>query len=114
MKSITKVYEGTFGHWLQAESGRGRLTPGSRQLQKIMRCAYQRPLTNDLAESAQQKLAKSSPLLNLTEHRLDRLFPQPVATTVPTPTKLLPHRVGVGAKLDLSLSRRRRLPMFLT
>src|SRR5436853_6621628 len=79
-----------------------------------MRCAYQRPLAGDLAESTQQKLAKSSPLLDLTEHRLDRLFPQPVATTVPTPTKLLPHRIGVGTKLDTSLCRSRRLPICLT
>src|SRR4030095_6463984 len=114
VKSIAEVSKPGFGHWLQAESARGRLTLGSRKLQKIMRRAYQRPLASDLADSSQQKLAKSSPLLDLTEHGFDCLFPQPVATTVPTPTKLLPHRVGVGAQLDLSFYRRRRLPMFLT
>src|SRR5438132_6620485 len=112
VKSIAEVSQ--LGRWLPAESVRGRLTPGGRQLQKIMRRAYKRPLAGDLTDSSQQKLAKSSPLLDLTEHGLDCLFPQPVATAVPTLTKLLPHRIDVGAKLDLSLSRRRRLPMFLT
>ena len=85
-----------------------------RQLQKVMRGAYERPLAGDIVDSAQQELAESSGLLDLTEHRLDYLFSQPVATTVPTQAKLLPHGIDVGAQLDLSLWRRRSRPMFLT
>lgn len=88
VKSIAEVSKLGFGRWLQAKFIRGRLTPGRRQLQKIVRRAYQRPLSGDLADYSQQKLAKSSPLLDLTEHELDCLFPHPVATTVPTPTRL--------------------------
>ena len=58
VKSIAEVSKPGFGRWLPAESALGRLTLGSRQLQKIMRRAYQRPLASYLADSSQQKLGE--------------------------------------------------------
>src|SRR5512139_560908 len=103
-----------FDLWFWPEPICGWLTPSRRQLQKVVDRADQRPFTGDLADPAQQELAKPTGLLDLTEHRFHRLLSQPIATAVPTATKLLPYRIGVSAQLDLSLSHGGRFPMFLT
>src|SRR5713226_7618479 len=113
-ESISAVGKRDFGPGLRAKSTPGRLRRGRRELQEVVRRAYQRPLDGNLADPSQQELAKSSPLLDLTEHRLDRLLPQPVATAAPAPPQLLPHRIHPSAQLDLSRSGRCSLPVFLT
>jgi hypothetical protein len=104
VKTIAEVGNRDFGPWLRPQSARGWLTPRRRQLEEIVRRAYQRPLGGNLADSSQQKLAKFPSLFDLTEHGLDRLLPQSVATTVPAPTKPLPHRMHPRAQLNFSRS----------
>ena len=102
-----------FALWLQSEASPDGPTLSRGELQKIVRRAYQRPLGANLANSPQHKLAESPALLDLSKHGFHRLLPQPVATTVPAPAKLVPHRIGACAKLDLALSGGCGLPMFL-
>src|SRR3990170_2157418 len=104
VESVAEVGKRGFEPWVRPESASAWLSQGRRQLQKIVRRAYQRPLAGNLADSSQEKLAKSPAMLDLAEHGLNDLLSQPIAATAPTPTKLLPHRTGVSAKPDLSLS----------
>jgi hypothetical protein len=56
--------------------------------------ANQGPLGTHLLNTAQQELAEAACLLDLSEHRLDDLFPQPVAASPTRPLELSSHGLG--------------------
>src|SRR5215472_7523003 len=53
---------------------------GFGQLEQVVDGTNHRPFASDLVEPTQQKLPEPPGLLNLSEHRFDNLFAQPVAT----------------------------------
>lgn len=68
--------------------------------------ADHRPFGAHFLESAQQELAEAPGLLDLSEHRLHDLFPQPVAAAVSGAPQFLPHGLSEWtAGLSFSGSR---------
>ena len=53
--------------------------PGGEQLGQVVAGADERPLGLDLDEAAQEELAKAAGVLDLADHRLDRLLAQAIA-----------------------------------
>ena len=70
---------------------------GVGQLEQIMDGANHRPLASDLIETSQQELPEASGLLDLSEHRLDDLLSEPVATSPAGPSEPLAHGLGESA-----------------
>ena len=56
--------------------------------------ADQRPFCPDFLDAAQQELPEPSCLFDLSEHRLDDLLSQPVATSPSRPLELVAHGLG--------------------
>ena len=70
--------------------------PEPEQLQQVVAGADEQSLPVYLFQAPQQELPEASPLLDLPEHRLHRLFAQPVALPSPFRSQLPPHPVPGG------------------
>src|SRR5262245_10275524 len=68
-----------------------------RQLGEVVSGADQRPFGFHFGEAAQQELSEASCLLDLSEHRLDDLLSEPVATSPSASPELGAHRLGQPA-----------------
>ena len=74
----------------------------SSELEKVVGGAEHGPLGSDVLEPAQQELAKASCLLDLAEYRFHDLFPQAIATAMPSSFKH--HGHGNHPRLTLQTS----------
>ena len=79
----------------------------SPQLQKVMRSAYQRPLTLAGLNSSPHKLVKAASILDLSKHRLNRLASQLIQLAATLGQKLLLHRLRWRQAIRYRLFRRR-------
>jgi hypothetical protein len=70
---------------------------GAGELGEVVGGADQRPFGPDFLEAAQQELPEPSGLLDLSEHRLDDLLPEPVSASPSGPLQLVPHGLGQRA-----------------
>src|SRR5215207_5803757 len=67
---------------------------GPCELGEVVAGADQRPFGLHFLDASEQELCKPSCLLDLSEHRLDDLLPEPVATPPPGPPELIAHRLA--------------------
>src|SRR5918996_4368829 len=97
----------SFGRaWREAGVSAGSGDAGGEQLGEVVGGAHQRPLGLDLGEAAQEELAATAGMLDLADHRLDRLLAQAVARA---PAGALEPRGHLGHQavgLDLPLAAR--------
>src|SRR5919198_5218770 len=67
---------------------------GDRELGDVVGGADQRPFCFHFLDAAQQELSEPSCLFDLSEHRLDDLLSEPVATSPSGPSELQAHGPG--------------------
>src|SRR5215204_3216025 len=67
---------------------------GLCELGEVVAGADQRPFGLHFLDASEQELSKPSCLLDLSEHRLDDLLPEPVATPPAGPPELIAHRLA--------------------
>src|SRR6185312_8580154 len=72
---------------------------GLCELDEVVGGADQRPLGPHFLDAPQQELAEAPCLLDLSEHRLDDLLPQPIPASPSSPLELGAHRQGERAAL---------------
>src|SRR4028118_517599 len=79
--------------WLK-RSESAPASPGCRlcELEEVVDGADHRPLGSDLIKTSQQELPEASGLLDLPEHGLHHLLPEPVAAPPPRSPPRLRHR----------------------
>ena len=83
----------------------------SSQHLQIVHCAQQTPFASDLVQPAQQALAETPSLLDLTKYRLDDLLAQQVTASLTTLLEPPLHGLNPSAGRGLIAARRARLTM---
>src|SRR5918997_5799762 len=81
------------------------------QLEEVVDGADHRPLGSDLIKASQQELPEASGVLDLPEHGLDHLLPEPVAASAAGPLQPLSHGAHQRHLGQLTATRRMRLAM---
>jgi hypothetical protein len=96
------------GHGGMGEAGvdAGSGGAGGKQLGQVVGGADERPFGLDLGEPAQQELAEAAGVLELAEHRLDRLLAQPVARATAGTLELGGHPGQLAVGLDPAAAAR--------
>ena len=81
--------------------------PETEQLQQVVAGADEQPFPVHLRQTPQQELPEAPALLDLAEHRFNRLHPKGVALTSSFRPQLAPHPVPDGQSLGYAATGRR-------
>ena len=85
----------------------GHPGPEAEQLQQVVADADEQPLPVHLRQTPQQELPEAPAVLDLAEHRFNRLHPEGVAFTFPFRPQLAAHPVPGGQSLRYAATGRR-------